>query len=179
MQENKETCISNKEYALSYAGQGFKVFPLHYIRDGECSCGNADCHSKGKHPRTANGSKDATSDLHQVELWWTECPEANIGIATGKEHGLMVLDVDIRHGGPDSYARLQIENEILPEPQVLTGGAGFHLYLTIEKDVEVKNATNFGGYSGLDIRGEGGYVVAPPSNHVSGRPYHIRWSRRL
>ena len=72
------------EMALMYAGKGWHVFPLHTVIDGTtCDC-RRSCPKPGKHPRTANGFKDATTDETQIRKWWGMWPDANIGIATGK-----------------------------------------------------------------------------------------------
>ena len=82
--------------AVAYAERGWRVFPLHWIReDGSCSCEKGCEPTKaGKHPLTAHGLKDASADPQHVERWWRATPAANIGIVTGKESGLVVLDVD-------------------------------------------------------------------------------------
>lgn len=68
---------------VAYAQRGFRVFPLHDITGGACSCGREECGSGGKHPRTKNGVKDATTALEQIRQWWARWPDANIGLATG------------------------------------------------------------------------------------------------
>ena len=56
------------------------------------------CQPKGKKPLTANGFKDATTDLQQIRIWWSKTPQANIGIPTGRRSGFDALDIDYRHG---------------------------------------------------------------------------------
>jgi len=90
------------EHALNYARKGVPVFPLHTPGKNGCSCGKRDCDSMGKHPRTARGLKDATTDEQQIKEWWAKWPNANIGMLTGKESRILVLDVDPRHGGTES-----------------------------------------------------------------------------
>src|SRR6266852_3077171 len=86
--------MSNLDWALEYAGRGWKVFPVFYIlKNGGCSCGKANCKRAGKHPMTKNGWHDATNDLDQIRVWWTANRHANIGLATGNG-GLIVMDVD-------------------------------------------------------------------------------------
>jgi len=94
--------------ALAYAKLGLPVIPLHNpLPNDVCSCSKGpDCQSVGKHPRTKNGFKDATTDMAQVEEWWTHWPDANIGIVTGKASGWLVLDIDPGHGGEDSLRKL-------------------------------------------------------------------------
>jgi hypothetical protein len=152
------------EEALALAEQGQRVFPLFEPTASGCSCAKGACSSPGKHPRTRNGLKDATSDPAQVKAWWSKAPNANIGCATGE--GLVVVDMD----GPNGQASAQ-ELE-LPETATAATGAGRHLYY-LGDDVPCR--ANY--LPGIDIRGKGGYVVAPPSRHPSGATY--RWSRDL
>lgn len=154
--------------------RGWRVFPLHSVTAGVCSCGAEDCKAPGKHPRVARGCLEATTDAAQIAAWWKAWPTANVGIATGR--GLVVLDVDDRHGGRDSLVDLRRVLGDLPETVCsVTGSGGLHYYLGVE--VEVRNSANVLG-PGLDVRGEGGYVVAPPSTHASGRIYGWEVSSR-
>jgi len=163
--------------ALGYAARGWPVLPLHSITSGgACTCGSLDCTGPGKHPRTPNGLKDASADPAAIRSWWARWPQANVGIVTGTPSGLVVLDVDPRHGGDESLDELEYRFRKLPETvEVLTGGGGRHFYFAHPGDTLVRNATTVGGLPGLDLRGDGGYVVAPPSTHVSGRRYE--WER--
>jgi len=155
-----------KQEAINYAKRGWPIFPVHTVMAGSCSCGNADCSSPGKHPMTQNGCKDATTDQRQVEQWWSASPKANIGIRTGKESGVFVLDIDPDHGGAESLAGLCEEFSKLPETWTAeTGGGGRHYYFQYP-DEELRNRNSL--RPGVDIRGEGGYVVAAPSNHIKG-----------
>jgi putative DNA primase/helicase len=114
--------------------------------------------------------KDATTDEATIRQWWQQWPDANSGIATGAVSGLVVLDVDPRHGGEESLQQLiDAHNGDFPETVTsLTGGGGGHFYFA-SPGVLVRNRV--GLMPGLDIRGDGGYVVAPPSLHVSGQLY--------
>lgn len=159
--------------ALSYAARGWRVFPLHTVRaDRSCSCGARGCSSKGKHPRTQRGVHDATTDTAQINAWWSEWPGANVGIATGAladGRFLVVLDEDPRHGGDETRAALEAENGAIPDTlRVLTGGGGTH-YFFVSAVAQTNSAGRIG--PGLDVRCVGGYVVAAPSNHESGRAY--------
>lgn len=157
-------------HALIYAEQGMRVFPLHSVQDGNCSCGNATCSSMGKHPRTKNGVKEATTDFTQIKRWWNKWPRANIGIATGA--GLHVIDIDSAKGA--SLASLADSGLDLPgQFTVRTGSGGFHIYLNC--DVQLSNTVNRLGPF-IDTRGEGGYVVAPPSFNKHGQ---YTWLRPL
>jgi len=157
-----------------YAPRGWPVLALHSgTSAGGCTCGSPDCNSPGKHPRTAHGLRDATTNAETIRELWARWPDANLGIATGAVSGLVVLDMDPRHGGEDSLDELVRRIGPLPEtPEVLTGGAGRHIYFAHPGSGQViRNATTLGGLPGLDLRGDGGYVVAPPSVHGSGRRY--------
>ena len=144
--------------AVEYIKMGLAVFPLE---------------ERGKKPRTKNGCKDATTDAAQVKAWWQQWPNANIGIATGKKSGgIFVIDLDIdENKGLDGYHALQDwerENGSFPDSWMsITGRGGYHLYF--KSDTEIKNRA--GIIDGIDVRGEGGYVVAPPSIHSNGRRY--------
>jgi DNA polymerase-1 len=165
------------EAALLYAHHGIHVFPVHGIRSGACTCRKPDCSQPGKHPVLKGGFKAATRDAQEIRTWWTQWPEANIGIPTGKESGWYVLDIDPRHGGMESMKRLKEEHQ-LPDVSLLTrtGGGGLHLiYGPPQSDALVQIGTNIGGYAGVDFRGDGGYIVAPPSRHYSGGIY--QWHR--
>jgi hypothetical protein len=163
-------------HALLYASLGFPVFPLHSIRNGLCTCGKADCAAPGKHPRfdaaqLPNGVQDATTNQDEIGMWWMYLwPDANIGIATG--HGMFALDIDPKHGGSESLAALLHEYGQLPDTaSVITGGGGEHHYFPCGETAPCpKNSAGKLG-PGLDIRGSGGYVVAPPSLHHSGGSY--------
>ena len=156
--------------ALDYAKRGWSVFPLHTSIKGKCSCGNPDCTSVGKHPRTKNGYKDASQDEDVIRDWWDTYPNANIGIVTGADSGIIVLDIDPQNGGEDSLKKLRKENgELQNTVKVVTGGGGEHMYFQHPEDgTKIGNRAGLGSeYPGLDIRGGGGYVVAPPSKHKS------------
>lgn len=105
----------------------------------------------------------------EVARWWARWPEANLGIVTGSVSGLIVLDVDPEKGGRASLAALEAEHGRLPATvEVATGGGGRHCYF---RHPGGRVACAVGLRPGLDLRGDGGYVVAPPSIHPSGRPY--------
>ncbi len=154
--------------AADYARRGYLVFPLYTIKDGRCTCGDADCPSPGKHPLTINGFKNATTNTAMVEAWWKRRPEANIGLATGRAAGFFVLDVDGPEGEETLRSLEKTQGTLPPTVTVITGN-GKHFYFKYPINGEIKNKTKFA--PGLDTRGEGGYVVAPPSDHVSGRRY--------
>jgi Bifunctional DNA primase/polymerase, N-terminal len=164
--------------ALDYAARGIPVLPVHcpILRPGRetaCSCGDVSCGSIGKHPITAHGLNDASTNREQLEWWWRRFPRANIGLATG--HVFDVLDVDGHVGERSVNQVLAAEHAVGPPPGpvVRTGRGGWHLYMA---------PTGLGnpkprGLEKVDWRGRGGYVVAPPSRHATGRRY--RWVRDL
>jgi putative DNA primase/helicase len=156
--------------ALGYARLGWHVFPCHTPTDRGCSCGMSSCDNVGKHPRVKDWPNVATTDEATIQDWWTRWPDANIGIATGAKSGVVVLDVDPDEGGALALEDLLAEHGSLPETvESLTGGGGRHL-LFQHPGVEMRNSASKLG-AGLDIRGDGGYVIAPPSLHESGRRY--------
>lgn len=166
--ENQKKFLA--EEAVNYAGLGWKVVPLHSFVDGRCTCGKSDCSSPAKHPLTPKGVKSATCDQHTINNWWSEAEIANVGIATG--NGLLVLDIDAKSGGLESLAAWEWANGSLPlTPAVATGGGGFHYYFQIPAGTVIGNRAGIA--PGIDLRGDAGYVVAPPSLHKSGELY--RW----
>ncbi|MFH0901527.1 MAG: VapE domain-containing protein [Pseudomonadota bacterium] len=163
-------------YAIAYARRGWPVFPLHTpIGSAECSCGDSKCASKhraGKHPRTEHGLTDATTDEATIRGWWSRWPDANIAIATGAAR-LLVIDVDPRSGGAASWSSLVTAHDPIGyTPTVRTGSDGDHVYLAAPSYPVQSKAGALG--PGVDIKSDGGYVVAPPSLHQSGQRYDWR-----
>ena len=156
--------------ALEYARGGMAVFPGHsVVTDGRCTCGRAKCSSPGKHPRIREWQQKASTNELRIREWWKRWPEANICIATGQASGVVVLDVDPRHHGDRSLQEFESVHGSLPStPVCRTGGGGCHFYF-LAPNGAFPNKANV--LPGLDIRGDGGYVVAPPSLHVSGERY--------
>ena len=150
--------MTNKfmDAALFYASKGWQVFP---ITPGQ------------KAPPLVPWADEATTDAAQIKAWWTKTPAANVGIATGKRSGIVVLDIDNGHGGQESLMGLLMElQERIPNtPEATTGGGGRH-YVFAHPGQEIRNSAGKVGV-GIDIRGDGGYIVAPPSLHPSGRHY--------
>lgn len=164
--------------ALDYARGGLPVFPCWPVLpmlppriSFLCGCGRLDCRDPGKHPIGAlvpNGLNNASTDEAKLRRWWTARPDANVAVATG---AVVVLDVDPRHHGDASLAELERKHGALPtSAQVRTGGGGLHVYLQAPPGITIKNSAGKLG-PGLDIRGTGGYVLAPPSKHISGNRY--------
>jgi hypothetical protein len=149
---------------------GWRVVPLHDVTSGRCSCGNAECRSAGKHPRLREWQREASSDPDVIAEWIEAYPTANVGIATGG--GLMVLDVDPGGGGFDTLEALTGEYGDLPDtPTAETGSGGMHYFFTVDGPIP-NSASKLG--AGLDVRGDGGQVVAAPSRSLKGA---YRWLR--
>ena len=162
---------SPKKSALEYARRGWAVLPLHTVKNGICCCAQgASCKRPGKHPRTINGVKDAKTDRDEIKTWWKKWPDANIGVATGGISGFFVLDVD-GEAGKASLEALQAKHERLPTTMTVKTGHGSHLYFRCDR-VQVRNSASSLG-DGLDVRGDGGYVVGAGSVHKSGTTYHF------
>jgi Bifunctional DNA primase/polymerase, N-terminal/AAA domain/Primase C terminal 1 (PriCT-1) len=141
--------------ALRYAHLGLSVIPLR---------------PKGKIPIFHEWQNVATRDEKQVERWFQQNPDSNVGIATGPKSKCFVLDVDIAKGGQDSFDTLLAKHGQFPDTwQQITGSGGFHLFFRYP-NFRVANANDL--MPGIDIRGEGGQVVAPPSIHpTTGKRY--------
>lgn len=165
------------EYALSYAKKGWPVFPLTTVNEkGVCSCYRGEkCENAGKHPqwhekKLRNGFKNATTNENQILEWWQMWPNANIGIVTGSKSGLVVLDIDIKHGGHVSLDGLIADHGPLPDTVEAETGSGGRHFLFKHPGWFVKNSEGEIA-PGVDIRGDGGYIVAAPSLHKSGKRY--------
>lgn len=158
-------------YALDYASRHWHVFPIYTVRNGKCACGQ-NCDTPAKHPMVSGGVYAATIRLPQIKEWWSKWPDANIGIATGQVSGIFVVDVDTRHDGEASLQELVKQYGIVEGTPlvVITGGGGRHI-LFEHPGLKIPNKVKLA--DGLDIRGDGGYIVAPPSLHISGQRY--RW----
>ncbi len=150
--------------AVTYAGQGWHVVPLHNAPQGRCSCGNSTCPSPGKHPRTSHGLLEATADPTVVAGWWARWPDANVGVLPGRS-GFVVIDLD----GPEGEQTAEAVG-LLAEPTLeVQTGRGRHRWYR-HPGGHVPNGT-LGPKT--DIRGDAGYVLAPPSVHPTGAVY--RW----
>lgn len=161
--------------AILLAKYGLRVFPTHGIReDGSCTCGRADCGSAGKHPIGKGWQESATADISAIRKGWGEHPDANIGVACGEASGVLVLDID-GEAGQQSLMALEAEHGALPMTwTVITGSGGQHLYFQWRAGLSNKVGQGKGinpAIRGLDVRTDGGLVIAPPSTHYSGNQY--------
>jgi len=139
--------------ALALAARGFHIFP---------------CRPRDKRPATVQGLKDATTDPDVISAWWQQQPDSNIAIATGAASGIFVVDVD----GLDAEATLrQLEAEHGPLPATVEAitARGRHIYFRWPQEPVRNSAGKIGLH--IDVRGDGGYVLCPPSVHPSGRRY--------
>jgi hypothetical protein len=142
--------------ALDYACNLWPVFP---------------CDPATKQPLTANGFKDASLDEQQIRSWWARYPHAMIGVPTGPRSGMWVLDIDNGEGkdGNAALAALEAEHGVLPETaKVNTPSGGCHYYFKCN-GLEVRNRGQLA--PGIDVRGDGGYVIVPGSVRSDGYPY--------
>lgn len=164
-------------FALAYARRGWPVLPAHWPRGRGCSCGRPDCPSPAKHPRyhpvdLPHGVRNASTDPAVIARWWRRWPQANVALATGAPAGFIVVDVDHRHGGDESLRELERRLGPLPETaRAVTGSGGEHILLRYP-GVPVRNRSGDDALApGVDLKADGGYIIAPPSRHLSGRGY--------
>jgi hypothetical protein len=154
--------------ALEYADEGWPVFPVHYPTDNGCSC-EKECDHIGKHPMTRHGYKDATTDTTQIEEWWSQYPESNIGIPTGMKT-FYVLDIDVADGKLGDQSLLELEKEFGEIPvtlEAISGSGGSHYFFSYDKPLPTRRGLR----PGIDFIGEGGYIIVAPSKHKSGGNY--------
>lgn len=167
--------------AISYAQRGYRVIPVRWVdASGECMCErNSECTSPGKHPVHDDWPNVASSDPLEVAGWWRPeapgtimrewFPWANVGIVTGEKSGIFVLDVDTYAGGSQTLAAYERRNGDLPETRVhSTGRNGTHFFFR-HPGFTVRNSAGRVLGKGLDVRGENGFVVAPPSKSAGGK----------
>ena len=139
---------SLREAALAYAVTGIPVFP---------------CVPGCKPPMTGAGYKSATADVGQVSAWWRSCPDANIGIPTGAVSALDVVDIDMHGGASGRPAFERASDAHLVDGwawSVQTPSGGLHVYYPHAPGVSQRCWTTA---AHIDFRGDGGYVIAPPS----------------
>jgi len=153
---------SVRDWAVRYAERGWKVIPLHGVRDdGSCTCRlGHECDSPGKHPYWRDWPTKASDDVEQIRTWFDDTTPRNIGIVCGASN-LVVIDID-DEGGEALVLPLMEVGIIPPCPQVRTR-RGIHLYLT--------GNVPAAKLRGIDIKSGNGFVVAPPSRRVDGGYY--------
>ena len=174
--------------AIAFARHGHGVFPVNWPveHNGKrlCSCGGDSrgrpCTRTAKHPfgkLAPNGLLSATDNPALIQSWFQrQAPQANLGVVTDR---LVVIDIDPRHSGDESFRALEHEHgEMPPTWRVLTGGGGEHIVFSCPDGIEIASfaAEHYKTDppplgAGIDIRARRGYIVAPPSRHISGRLY--------
>lgn len=150
---------ATEKAALEYLARGWSVIPAV---------------AKAKRPAIPwKAFQRKCASEKTVHDWFARTPDFNVSIVTGALSGLIVVDVDPRHGGRESLSRLQREHGKLPQTvEAITGGGGRHIYFAHPGE-PVHNRANI--EPGIDARGDGGCIVAPPSVHPSGKRY--RWKK--
>ncbi|MHB8954084.1 MAG: bifunctional DNA primase/polymerase [Pirellulaceae bacterium] len=177
MNDITETIPRNLETALRYARGGYAVLRVHGVYDdGTCRCRKGrECAAPGKHPVGRKGVNEATTDEAVIRRWFATQRDYNLAIATGNASGIVAVDVDPRNGGIQSLAQLKDKLAEDPHRSVLpavqeTGGGGKHL---VFRHPGGSVGNKIGVLPGIDIKGDGGYIVVDPSRHASGNVY--RW----
>jgi hypothetical protein len=140
--------------ALALASRGMHIFP---------------CLPRDKRPATAHGLLDATRDTEVIKSWWRAEPAANVAVRCGAVSGIIVIDVD---GAETALTRLEAEHGALPETVETITARGRHLWFAHPGGTVPNSAGRIA--AGIDVRGDGGYALAPPSIHPSGHAY--AWS---
>jgi hypothetical protein len=136
------------DQALAYAARGWPVFPCREREPGR------------KRPYTPRGFHNATTDAAIIERWWRQWPDALIGMPTGRVSGRVVLDIDIKRPEANGFDSLEDLGIVLPStPMVHTASGGLHVHFDAG-DRELRNSAGLIG-PGLDVRGDGGYVIVP------------------
>jgi putative DNA primase/helicase len=171
--------------ALAYAARGFAIIPVRWLDpDGSCACPRgAECPSAAKHPVHDDWPEVATTDPDLITRWWRSeakpgvivrewFPRANIGIVTGRKSGIFVMDVDDYAGGMQTLGGYERRNGELPETRIHSTGRGGTHYFFAHPGFDVRNSAAKVLGKGLDVRGEHGFVVAPPSVSSHG-PYEL------
>ena len=178
-----------------YAKKGWKILPVHGIsRDGRCTCGKSHSEPKeiGKHPAISSWNSEATSDAGQLDTWWAENPDYNVGVYC-KASGFLVIDIDPRSGGDESYLKLEerAEGALPPTVEAITGVytvkgkavRGRHLIYKCDPNEKFIGNFKREGLDGIDVK-HNGYVLLAPSRHFSGltydwKPGHAPWEREI
>lgn len=141
--------------ALAYLARGWSVLPVRHAE---------------KRPAVLwQEFQHRLAGEEEVDAWFRRWPDAGVGIVTGRISGLVVIDVDPRHGGEGSLADLVgARGPLPPTLEARTGGGGRHLYFA-HPGTQLRNRVGIA--DGIDLRGDGGMIIAPPSIHPSGRAY--------
>lgn len=162
------------EISCEFVRAGMRLFPLHRFRQGKCECGHSNCTAVGKHPARVDWVKSPIIDEAVLDTWLDgDLMPPYMGLGWALDAGHIVIDVDPRNGGNESFAALQADIGIdlidACSAVVRTGGGGWHLYFAKpDADLAWKMPDK---YHGIDIKQGGGFVVIPGSEHASGSDY--------
>lgn len=165
-----------KQWGRAYARAGFAIFPVNAISpDGSCTCPRGpSCASPGKHPKMKGWQEHATTDRRTIDGWIDRWGDSlNLGIACGEASGITVLDVDVGTGGVETLRKLEEKHGKLPPTLRHRSGSGGLHYVFTHTALEHPNPNRVAFAPGLDLRHDGGLIVACPSRHGSGSQY--RW----
>jgi hypothetical protein len=159
---HQRTSISLSRSALWYARFGWRVLP---------------CQPGAKIPAIRAWQRQATIDPEHLRSWWTAEPRRNVGVATGPESGLFVIDVD-QHEVDGERTLRRLIRKLGPLPPTIgqhTGSGGRQLFFGWPDGPPLRNSVGAKGGlgKGVDTRGQGGFVLVPPSLHPCGERY--RW----
>lgn len=168
--DNSSAESTSLAYALRYAALGWHVLPVWGVDEvGRCRCGKlgtADGHKPGKHPHgklAPHGHHDATNDEARIRQWFTEDPDAGIGLSL-EASGLVALDIDPRNGGDESLATLESEHGVLfSEVSALTQGGGEHRVFKADPNGSYESTLG----AGLDVK-HNGYICVEPTRAAEG-----------
>jgi len=164
-----------------YASQGWKILPCYGIVGGRCTCNSTHNEPKdvGKHPALNSWNSESSDDINVISRWWERDPEANIGVNC-RPSGFLVIDIDPRSGGHDSFEEFEklVEGALPPTVEALTGEytlagktmRGRHIFYRCNPSEELIGNLKAAGIKGIDIK-HNGYVLIAPSRHFSGVNY--------
>lgn len=164
-----------------YASQGWKILPCYGIVGGRCTCNQTHAEPKdvGKHPALNSWHTGASDDPIEISRWWERDPEANIGVFC-RPSGFLVIDIDPRSGGHDSFEEFEklVEGALPPTVEATTGVytlggrtlRGRHIFYRCDPSEELIGNLKAAGIKGIDIK-HNGYVLIAPSRHFSGVNY--------
>ena len=153
-----------------------KLIPLHGVifddadHKARCTCRGPECTKQGKHPRITGWQQQASNDQKKILSWFKKWPDMNFGVITG--NGIFVLDIDNRNNGFESLENLQSQYGALPETLTVNTGDGMHLYYRYNSKI-YKVPGKMEHFNGIDVRGDGGYVIGAGSMHKSGKTYQF------
>jgi P4 family phage/plasmid primase-like protien len=178
-----------------YASIEWNVLPCHGIINGRCTCSRPHGEPKevGKHPAINEWNIQSTDDPSVVTRWWEDNPDYNIGVHCQKS-GFLVIDIDPRSGGPDSFAKFEeiVEGALPPTVEAITGVytgddgkavRGRHIFYRVDDSEALVGNLSAMGLKGVDIK-HNGYVLISPSRHFSGVDYewvpgHAPWEMQI